>query len=118
VIPDVSVQPVASSLAVTESIGIGAYVGAPIRRADGTPAGMLCCISRSPQPDLDQGSLRMLELLAQVVAEDRGALRERARRSREDLERIQRVLTTPPRSVRCSNPSSTCAAACWTGTRP
>lgn len=95
VIPDVSAQLVAASLPVTAAMGIGAYVGTPIRGADGVPAGMLCCVSHSPQPDLDQGSLRMLELLAQVIAEDRSVLRERLQRSRADLERVQCVLDDP-----------------------
>lgn len=95
VIPDVSAQPAAVALDVTSRMGIGAYVGAPIQGADGTPAGMLCCVSRSPQPELDRGSLRMLELLAQVISEDRTAQLERVRRSRSDLERVQRLLAEP-----------------------
>ena len=49
VIPDVSAQLVAASLPVTAAMGIGAYVGTPIRAADGVPAGC-CAVLRQPFP--------------------------------------------------------------------
>jgi GAF domain-containing protein len=37
---------------VTELRGIGAYIGVPINRPDGTLYGTLCGLSNGPRPDL------------------------------------------------------------------
>ncbi len=73
VIPDTEAHPVARDLAVTVDFAIGAYVGIPVRAADGTAKGMLCCSSSKAQPRLRDADLRLLELLAGIVAELGGA---------------------------------------------
>jgi EAL domain-containing protein (putative c-di-GMP-specific phosphodiesterase class I) len=60
---------VARDLPSTREFGIGAYVGIPLPGADGAPKGMLCCASRSPQPHLKDVDLRLLEILASILAE-------------------------------------------------
>ncbi|MEJ5868385.1 EAL domain-containing protein [Pseudokineococcus sp. 5B2Z-1] len=85
VVPDARRHPVARDLAVTEELGIGSYVGAPVRGADGTPVGMLCCLSRHPDPSLDAAAARVAALAADLVADvlaspEAVARRERARR--------------------------------------
>ena len=69
IIPDSAADPVARDLSATREFAIGAYVGVPVRAADGTPKGMLCCASRSPQPHLKDVDLRLLDLLAGILAE-------------------------------------------------
>ena len=49
--------------------GIRAYAGVPVRRADGTLLGSLCCLSRDPQPQLGERDLRYLDVLARMAAE-------------------------------------------------
>jgi EAL domain-containing protein (putative c-di-GMP-specific phosphodiesterase class I) len=50
-------------------LGLGAYVGVPVRDHDESVVGMLCCASGSTHPDLAGTDLTVLELLAGVVAE-------------------------------------------------
>jgi EAL domain-containing protein (putative c-di-GMP-specific phosphodiesterase class I) len=73
VIPDSSANPVARDLPSTRRFSIGAYVGVPVRAADGTTKGMLCCTSRTAQPHLQDVDLRLLEMLAGILAELDGA---------------------------------------------
>jgi EAL domain-containing protein (putative c-di-GMP-specific phosphodiesterase class I) len=73
VVPDSSANAAARALPTTERFAIGAYVGIPVRAADGTAKGMLCCASRTPQPHLQGVDLRLLEMLAGILAELDGA---------------------------------------------
>ena len=41
----------------------------PVRRADGTLYGSLCCLSREPQPQLGERDLRYLDVLARMAAD-------------------------------------------------
>jgi EAL domain-containing protein (putative c-di-GMP-specific phosphodiesterase class I) len=49
--------------------GVAAYVAAPVQLPGGTTFGILCCLSRAPRPDLDDGSLRVIRLLAELAAQ-------------------------------------------------
>jgi EAL domain-containing protein (putative c-di-GMP-specific phosphodiesterase class I) len=69
VVPDSAADPVASRLAVTQELGIGSYVGVPVRTPDGSLRGMLCCISGAAQPELTVADLRVLEMLAGILGE-------------------------------------------------
>lgn len=62
-------HPGTRDLAVTADLGIGSYVGAPVRAPDGRPVGMLCCVSRDDGAHLDGAAARTLELLADVIAD-------------------------------------------------
>ncbi|WP_222193967.1 sensor domain-containing phosphodiesterase [Modestobacter italicus] len=62
-------HPGTRDLAVTAELGIGSYVGAPVRSPDGRPVGMLCCVSRDDGAHLDGAAARTLELLADVIAD-------------------------------------------------
>ena len=73
VVPDSSLNPIARDLPSTRRFSIGAYVGVPVRGADGSTKGMLCCTSRSAQPHLQDVDLRLLEMLAGILAELDGA---------------------------------------------
>ena len=62
-------NPVTRDLAVTEALGIGSYVGAPVRDGDRRPLGMLCCLSRDPGEHLDGSAVRTVEMLADLIGE-------------------------------------------------
>jgi EAL domain-containing protein (putative c-di-GMP-specific phosphodiesterase class I) len=62
-------NPETRDLAVTRELGIGSYVGAPVRAPDGRPVGMLCCVSQDDGAHLDGAAARTLELLADVIAD-------------------------------------------------
>ncbi|MBW0255104.1 EAL domain-containing protein [Cellulomonas sp. PS-H5] len=73
VLPDARRHPVARELAATAELGIGAYLGAPLRGPDGEPVGMLCCLARGANPLLDEDALRVLGLAAALVEDRMGA---------------------------------------------
>jgi diguanylate cyclase (GGDEF)-like protein len=49
-------------------LGIGAYIGLPLRRADGTLFGTLCAIDPAPQPDSTRDEQALLELMASLLS--------------------------------------------------
>jgi EAL domain-containing protein (putative c-di-GMP-specific phosphodiesterase class I) len=49
--------------------GVAAYVAAPVQLPGGTILGILCGLARGPRPDLDDGSLRVIRLLADLAAQ-------------------------------------------------
>ncbi|MBB2947146.1 EAL domain-containing protein (putative c-di-GMP-specific phosphodiesterase class I) [Actinoplanes lutulentus] len=69
VVNDARRHPVARDLASTRDLRIGSYVGVPWRGPDGDVAGMLCCISRYPDPSLDDQSVRYMGLIADVISD-------------------------------------------------
>jgi EAL domain-containing protein (putative c-di-GMP-specific phosphodiesterase class I) len=83
VVTDARRHPIAREHQATQELNIGSYVGAPWREADGTIGGMLCCLSRTPDPSLDDYSARYLGLLADLVTEHLGSPVARAGRPAE-----------------------------------
>jgi EAL domain-containing protein (putative c-di-GMP-specific phosphodiesterase class I) len=83
VVTDARRHPIAREHGATQELNIGSYVGAPWREADGTIGGMLCCLSRTPDPSLDDYSARYLGLLADLVTEHLGSPVARAGRPAE-----------------------------------
>lgn len=49
-------------------LGIGAYIGLPLRRADGTLFGTLCAFDPAPQPDSTRDEQALLELMANLLS--------------------------------------------------
>jgi diguanylate cyclase (GGDEF)-like protein/putative nucleotidyltransferase with HDIG domain len=66
--------------------GIRAYAGVPVRRSDGSVFGSLCCLSRAPQPQLDERDLRFLDTLARVAGKRLDAAEGMQLRRREEVE--------------------------------
>jgi len=66
--------------------GIRAYAGVPVRRADGSVYGSLCCLSRLPQPQLDARDLRYLDVLAKMAGQRLDAAEGALLRRREEVE--------------------------------
>lgn len=66
---DCTSNPLASSLPATQRLGIGSYVGAPIRDEVGHPTGVVCCTSRSTSEHLDSDAERVLQLVGRLIRE-------------------------------------------------
>lgn len=67
-VPDTAAEPSVQAIPITASIPIGAHAGVPIRLADGTAYGMLCCFSLAPNPSLNARDLQMLKSFAEFTA--------------------------------------------------
>lgn len=68
VIADTRQHPAAVELPVTAAIGIGSYVGVPVRLSDGSLYGTLCCLSPAPDPDLSERDADFLDAVASSMA--------------------------------------------------
>ena len=69
VITDARRHPVTRDLEVTTQLSIGAYASAPLHDSSGHVAGMLCCLSRTPDTSLDEGTTRYLGLIAALISD-------------------------------------------------
>jgi diguanylate cyclase (GGDEF)-like protein/PAS domain S-box-containing protein len=68
IIPDTSANQTTAALPITQEAGVGAYVGAPVFARDGmTVAGMICAVSRTPQPQLVELDLRIVKQVAELI---------------------------------------------------
>ena len=72
VIPAARRHPITRELPITHHLGIGSYVGTPLRGTDGQPAGMLCCLSQAETPTLNDQAPRFLALVADLISEQLG----------------------------------------------
>lgn len=68
-IPDTSVNAFASAMPITGAVPIGSHMSLPIRRRDGTPYGMFCCLSSKPNKSLTQRDLETMRIFADLSAE-------------------------------------------------
>ena len=66
VVPDTAAEPAVRDLELTKQIG--AYVGMPVRLADGRLHGTLCCASSRPRHELGDAELAFMRVLAEMVA--------------------------------------------------
>src|SRR4051812_36346170 len=94
IVPDTAAHPVTAELPVREEADIGAYVGVPVRFADGRLYGTLCAASRGSRP-LDDRDLEFVEVLARLVADtmERAELEDRTRRLENELTSVRALLT-------------------------
>lgn len=60
--------PLYATAPISNLVPIGAYIGVPLTRADGTLFGTLCAIDPNPQQDSIQDALPMIELFATLLA--------------------------------------------------
>ncbi len=85
---DAREDPVAAGLTVTQELPVGAHLSVPLRHADGTTYGSVCCFSFTPDRSLTTRDLGLLRLCADLV----GAILHRDRRAVIDREtRRERV---------------------------
>jgi putative nucleotidyltransferase with HDIG domain len=69
VVPDAGSDERVRDLDITREAGIGACVGVPLRFSDGRLYGVLCAMSHSPAPSLEERDARFLWALGRLVAE-------------------------------------------------
>lgn len=67
-IPDANLLPEAKNLSITKTLGIRAYLAAPIALSDGQILGTLCCISHQPRTALGIRQVDALKIIADRVA--------------------------------------------------
>jgi diguanylate cyclase (GGDEF)-like protein len=85
VIPDVAGTPGADD---ARSVGVGAYVGVPVRLVDGTVYGSLCCVAADPAPALRERDARLLDVLARIIADQIDRERHQRREARLEGEAL------------------------------
>ncbi|GAB7048507.1 sensor domain-containing phosphodiesterase [Catenuloplanes indicus] len=67
IVPDTAANPVTGALAVTDALGIGNYLGTPLRLSSGEIYGTLCCFSATPDRTLNARDLDYLNDVAEIV---------------------------------------------------
>jgi EAL domain-containing protein (putative c-di-GMP-specific phosphodiesterase class I) len=92
VIPDAAGDPRVNHLPVTSDRAIGAYVGVPVRLADGEAYGSLCCMSHEAHPEIDDRDVDFLRVLAAVIAGELDRDADRSDRRRAAAEGIAAAL--------------------------
>jgi len=85
--PDVTKEPAYAAAPITQQIAIGAYVGVPLRRADGTLFGTLCAIDPEPQPERIREDKDMVVLMGELL----GGLLEAELAGIEAVRKAERV---------------------------
>lgn len=89
---DTADHPLAMAMPITRLAPIGAHVSVPIRLADGNAFGMLCCLSPTPNPSLNERDLNMLRIIADMAAGELIARKEGERLREEKIARIRQVI--------------------------
>ncbi|CAN5677989.1 hypothetical protein BH09ACT8_BH09ACT8_40430 [soil metagenome] len=67
VIADTSANEMTASLPITGDLGLGSYVGVPVRGPDGATVGTVCAVSQEPRPDLADIDLRLVNHVADLI---------------------------------------------------
>jgi len=80
ILRDVRADPVAGAMRMTEVADMGAFASVPLKLSDGKLYGTLCCGSHQPQPGWHESDVRIMNVIARLVADqvERDVL-ERAR---------------------------------------
>jgi diguanylate cyclase (GGDEF)-like protein len=69
VLPDTAADERTAGLPVTKQFQLGAYVGVPVFVRRGELFGMLCAVSRGPEPSLRHRDAKLLRMLAGLLSE-------------------------------------------------
>ncbi|MBY0240407.1 MAG: sensor domain-containing diguanylate cyclase [Burkholderiaceae bacterium] len=97
VAPDARAVAAYAAAAIGQQVEIGAYVGLPLRRADGSLFGTLCAIDPKPQPAeivKEQPMLQlMVDMLSSLLNAELAAADARRRAERAELEATRDELT-------------------------
>jgi EAL domain-containing protein (putative c-di-GMP-specific phosphodiesterase class I) len=98
-IPDVATLPAAQQLAVTAELGIGSYVGVPIRLRDGSVYGTFCSFSSTADRSLNDRDVAMMRAFAEIAAEQLEVELQDTERRREITERVHAVIDGEAMSI-------------------
>jgi EAL domain-containing protein (putative c-di-GMP-specific phosphodiesterase class I) len=79
VVRDAGAHERAAGLAITRQARIGAFIGVPVRLSDGTPYGVLCGLSHTPDHTLDERDVRFMSMLGELIVGDLDEQRTRER---------------------------------------
>lgn len=97
-IPDTAAEPICTAMPITTETPIGSHVSVPIRRPDGSPYGMFCCLSPRPNTTLTDRDLSVMRIFADLAADQvNSAINERDVRAAK-TGMIAKILET--RSIR------------------
>lgn len=91
-IPDTSKHEVTASLAATDAMPIGAYIGVPLEGRDGTVSGMLCAISSAPVSHLGKRDVTALSTLGGLIAEVVNGGHDSRAKHRETFDRVRETI--------------------------
>lgn len=91
-IPDTADEPVAAAMPITAAVPIGSHMSLPIRKRDGTPYGMFCCLSSKPNKTLTQRDLETMRIFADLAADHVNSRLEITREFDEKHARIKSVI--------------------------
>ena len=80
-------------LVVAPRAEVGAYVGVPVMLPNGDLFGTLCCLSRRAEPGLSEADVRMLRIIAGILAEDLDRVGRTDRADRLKHDRLRRLMT-------------------------
>jgi HD-GYP domain-containing protein (c-di-GMP phosphodiesterase class II) len=69
IVRDVRAEPVTSSMWITTAADIGAFASVPLQLSDGTLYGTLCCASHQRQPGWHESDVRIMYVIARLVAD-------------------------------------------------
>lgn len=76
-------------LAITDQLGIGAYVGVPVVLPGGEVYGMMCCLSHDARTQLDARDLAFVRLLAEVLSDQVQRRRPPEEERRRTIARVE-----------------------------
>ena len=86
VVADIARVPTMAAMPITSQAGVAAYVGVPVELRDGSVYGTLCAVNRVPAPELGEPQLKILRLVAQLIADQLEHEEEEAVRQRQGIE--------------------------------
>lgn len=98
-IPDTALEPLAMAMPITHQVPIRKHMSVPIRLADGSTHGMLCCLGSSPDPSLRDRDMQMMRVVAELAAFSINQDREAAKVFEEKKQRIVAIIEEEQYSI-------------------
>ncbi len=84
----------ALSMPITQAVPIGAHMSVPIRRKDGSPLGMFCCLSPHANRSLNERDLQVMKVFADIAASQIAQRMDAQQAITEKRARIEAVIAT------------------------
>lgn len=99
VLNDALANPESARLPITGVLGIGAYIGVPVRLSNGDVYGTFCCFRGQPDQTLNHRDLGMMRVFADMAARQVEHEAGEQRETREIARRIESVLASDRLSI-------------------